>query len=1494
MTPGRSLVLGLYALAGPLLLLLFKHACFWSYNLLSAGVHLLSALHSEFLLASFISDWYRSRLLKKLKAAGFKRRPFCPPPPPLTALPSRLMVLSAVMLSMWSVAMASPLPVPGPPPTWVSCWAGVCGRKTLKKPPDPGSIVPDGEGCVYQCFNQQPIHHEDASSSTLLLDPEEWFLESEGAGGMSVPAAVPCTSSSCGFLGGMFGSAHSFNAIHVTSWESTAIVDSGASMTISPHLEDFESISYNSEPAVLTGVSKGCPIVGQGTVSYLLETSSGPWKVSLPALYVPDSVTRLLCPQDLRKKYGCNISFVDDGMLLQHQGKTTLWPYERSTNLPVAGLVPTQEAEGAKSALTAEVTTANNLNLTAGQKELLKWHYKFGHLGFKVVQSVLKSGAVGQSPVIKAASNCSLPKCSSCAYGKARQRPRATNVKETKALADKILSKEQLYPGQKVSMDHFVVTTPGRLFTSYGNESFEKQFKGGIVFKDHASSYTHVEPVVNFTASEAIRAKRVFERDLASMGVTVLTYHSDQGVFTASQFQDELLKRNQVLSYSGTGAQHQNAVAERAIGVIVATARTMMLHAKLRWPDAVKTNLWPMAMKHAQHLWNHIPRENNVCPMDLITRSTVPRNVLKDLHVWGSPCFVLDPKLQSGAKIPKWDPRSTVGMNLGYSPKHASTVPLVLNVETGAISSQFHLVFDDLFTTVSSDSAKDQQPLDHEEWNKLLDDGGLYSIVFDETEDEDEAALDWLAEAERLHRHQQAVAQVPPPPPVHDPDDALSVALPPQAVAPPDGNALPQREQEPQVASPSVPMPEPVVEPSPIAERPLQREQVPLPPMDTRGPKPPRRPPKTSPQRAEAANQQPTLRRSSRVRRPVARYVPTGTLAALMSTSHLDIVGRSVGTLCGFFSTVAKACVGDPLASAGLEMYDEDSGTFNVSNPVTFYALLTASRKAGKNPDLPMYHQAMSSAERHKWVESMNEEIKTLESMDCWEVVPRSNIGNSKVIKCTWAFRLKRRPDGSPYKYKARLCLRGDTMVKGEDYTESFSPVVQWSSVRVMLILSIVHGLHTRQVDYVNAFAQADQPSNKIIYMEFPPGYTNPTDDCVLRLKKTLYGAVDSPLHFFRLLKSNLEACGFKQLEHIDPCVFVHPKMICLTYVDDCLWFSADEAAMDNLIARMKQKMDLKIESNDVSSFLGIQFTRRGSTIELKQTGLIDKVLAETGMKDCNSSEVPAAEKTLGKDPDGEAHEEHWSYASVVGMLLYLAGNSRPDICFAVHQCARFTHAPKKSHTAAIKRIVRYLKGTRNRGLVMQPSGAFNVDCYVDADFCGLWGSEDPEDPTVAKSRTGYLLTLAGCPLLWVSKLQTEVSVSTMMAEYVALSTAMRDMLPLKRMIKAVAKVVTGDSNVTVTAKSEVFEDNMGALTVATCPRITPQSKFFAVKYHFFREHVKTEANPDGEIHIKKIDTKDQLADILTKGLVAAKFQPLRDRLMGWDLNMNPRVSWRI
>ena len=241
-------------------------------------------------------------------------------------------------------------------------------------------------------------------------------------------------------------------------------------------------------------------------------------------------------------------------------------------------------------------------------------------------------------------------------------------------------------------MDHFIVSTPGRLFSSRGRDRDDRMYKGGVIFVDQYSGYVHVVPVVNFTAGEAIRAKREFEAELESMGVTVTHYHSDNGVFTAAEFQDELVRVGQVLTLSGVGAHHQNGMAERSIGTVVSMTRTMMLHAKLRWPQAVSTKLWPMAIKHAEHLLNHLPSNNNVCHLDLMLGTTVPRSHLRDLHVWGAPCYVLDPKLQDGHKIPKFNSRSRRGLYLGMSPRHASTVPLVLNLQTGHISPQFHVV----------------------------------------------------------------------------------------------------------------------------------------------------------------------------------------------------------------------------------------------------------------------------------------------------------------------------------------------------------------------------------------------------------------------------------------------------------------------------------------------------------------------------------------------------------------------------------------------------------------------------------------------------------------------------------------------------------------------------------------------------------------------------------------------------------------------------------
>jgi len=172
------------------------------------------------------------------------------------------------------------------------------------------------------------------------------------------------------------------------------------------------------------------------------------------------------------------------------------------------------------------------------------------------------------------------------------------------------------------------------------------------------------------------------------------------------------------------------------------------------------------------------------------------------------------------------------------------------------------------------------------------------------------------------------------------------------------------------------------------------------------------------------------------------------------------------------------------------------------------------------------------------------------------------------------------------------------------------------------------------------------------------------------------------------------------------------------------------------------------------------------------------------------------------------------------------------------------------------------------------------LNCYVDADFAGLWHYEDDQDPVCVKSRTGYMLTFGGCPILWVSKLQTEIALSTMEAEYIALAQSMRDLIPARLMTLEVLK--TFDIKLDgVWTHSTVFEDNNGALTLANAPKMTPRSKHIGIKYHFFREAVK-----QLYIHVVKIESERQQADIFTKGLPAEKFTNVRKQSMGWHSSL--------
>jgi hypothetical protein len=276
--------------------------------------------------------------------------------------------------------------------------------------------------------------------------------------------------------------------------------------------------------------------------------------------------------------------------------------------------------------------------------------------------------------------------------------------------------------------------------------------------------------------------------------------------------------------------------------------------------------------------------------------------------------------------------------------------------------------------------------------------------------------------------------------------------------------------------------------------------------------------------------------------------------------------------------------------------------------------------------------------------------------------------------------------------------------------------------------------------------------------------------------------------------------------------------------------------------------------------------------------GLIQKIEEATGMSDSNYNWTPAAQVALGIDPDGPPMLATWSYRSIVGMLLYLSTNTRPDIAFAVSQVARFCHSSKKSHASTVKTLARFLHRTSEMGIIVKPTGNLDLDCYVDADFAGLHGRDPDCSPTSAKSCTGYIITLGGCPTLWKSHLQNEISLSTLEAEYSTLSSAMRTLLPLRSMVLEIVAHVKLPHTFTSTIKCQVFEDNNGALLLAVNQRITNGTTYFQVKWHFFWQHVH-----DDTVAIVKVDTQEQWADFLTKGLNRQSFKRVRKLVQRWQ-----------
>ena len=844
--------------------------------------------------------------------------------------------------------------------------------------------------------------------------------------------------------------------------------------------------------------------------------------------------------------------------------------------------------------------------------------------------------------------------------------------------------------------------------------------------------------------------------------------------------------------------------------------------------------LWPFALKAAQDRLNQLNIDLDGKTPDMKFSGVAAQALrLRDFHTFGCPCYILDSRLQTNPKgVPKWEPRARLGIYLGRSPAHAGNVALVLNPKTGLVSPQYHVVFDDDFTTVPHLRKGTVPP----NWAKLVE--GSREKTTSEFYD---LSKTWFESTS---------------------DETADEIIHPESTAD-EGDDL--------------------VPPIPSANEGDGTSQIPTVTQDSEGATSP-----THSQASEGDDDTDDLCMPEMINLETAGHRRSPRLAAQPPKKY-NFFSMATKKFCAF-GLLVLAAISSPVTAFSHGHACVNSAVYkcnmiNANFDGTLNEIHHMVMAAGKsNNEVYTFREMLQQDDAASFIEAMKEETKAHEKRGHWEVIKRSSLpAGTKTIQSIWSFTRKRFPDGTLNKYKARLCAHGGMQQWGVNYWETYAPVVNWISVRFLLILSEIAGLDSRAIDFVLAFPQADLDIP--VYIELPIGMEVPgcenRKDYLLSLKKSLYGLKQASANWYSMLKTALEARGLKE-SVADPCVFMRNDLIVLCYVDDCIILSPKKQIIDEFIASLETGPENFVftDEGDIQRYLGVEINTLadGTGFKLTQPHLIERILeaAHIDITMTNDRPTPVVGPLLSRDENGPVRKHDWKYRTLTGMLGYLQLTSRPDISMATHQCARFNNDPKLCHERAIKRICKYLLGTMDKGIIFRPDTSKGLKCHVDADFAGGWASGDTTNPEAVLSRTGFVISYAGCPIYWASKLQTEIALSTTEAEYIALSTAMREVLPFLNLMEEI-RVFLPVREDEPKFFCKVWEDNRSCIKVAESPKFTPRTKHIALKYHHFRQFVS-----NGTVKISPIDTREQTADIFTKPLDTQQFVYLRQKLCGW------------
>ncbi|KAK2577584.1 hypothetical protein KPH14_000901, partial [Odynerus spinipes] len=502
-----------------------------------------------------------------------------------------------------------------------------------------------------------------------------------------------------------------------------------------------------------------------------------------------------------------------------------------------------------------------------------------------------------------------------------------------------------------------------------------------------------------------------------------------------------------------------------------------------------------------------------------------------------------------------------------------------------------------------------------------------------------------------------------------------------------------------------------------------------------------------------------------------------------------------------------------------------------------------------------------------EWHNAIDDEVMSILKYDVCDIVDRSqgiNIIGSRMILTN-----KINADGTLNRRKARMVAKGCSQRPGFDYDQTFAPVARLSSIRFAVALAVKFGMKIHQLDVATAYLNSslDVP----IYMELPVLFQTglmrisksktvessirskakemlsllKSENKVCRIRKAIYGLKQAGRQWNHTIDVSLKKLGLVA-SSADPCVYykgnIKNLLLVIVYVDDTLIFSRSLDEIISTKTRLSERFELK-DLGEVQYCLGIRFVKRKDEITLSQVGYINDLLNKYNMNYANPVSTPM-EQGLKLNDEKESTQK-LPFRELLGSLMYLAMATRPDIAYAVSHLSQFNNCFGKIHWNAAKRILRYLKGTTNYGLTYKANKEPIVG-YVDAD----WGGSTKD----RRSYTGFVYILSGAPILWKSRKQRTVALSSTEAEYMGISEASKEAIYWRKII--------GELNLEDTGPITIYNDNLGAQKLTENNMYHRRTKHIDIRHHFVREVIE-----NGQINIKYLCTERMVADVLTKAL---------------------------